>query len=212
MVGDIADKAETRKEGQLPSKTVGKATVSVVLRSGKEVVHDVPESSSSCDEEPQVETSKEAEKNKETVLERLNKGSEEEVVILPAPPLISQILPYPNKAKKQREKEEYRAFIEKLQEMSITIPLAEALRTIPSYSKFMKDYLNINTKVNSVEEQVCLTELSSRVLQGKLPAKLNDPGSFTIPCQIGEKDFCHALCDSVASISIMPFPYTTISD
>nr|XP_016508394.1 PREDICTED: uncharacterized protein LOC107825980 [Nicotiana tabacum] len=34
--------------------------------------------------------------------------------------------------------------------------------------------------------------------------KKEDPGAFTIPCTIGERDFAKALCDNGASINLMP--------
>ena len=37
----------------------------------------------------------------------------------------------------------------------------------------------------------------------KLPHKLKDPGSFTIPCKIGNSIFERALCDLRASINLM---------
>ncbi|XP_019051406.1 PREDICTED: uncharacterized protein LOC109113924 [Nelumbo nucifera] len=39
----------------------------------------------------------------------------------------------------------------------------------------------------------------------KLPPKLKDLGSFSIPCTIGEFNFDNALCDIGASINLMPF-------
>ena len=33
---------------------------------------------------------------------------------------------------------------------------------------------------------------------------MQDPGSFTIPCTIGNFEFKKALCDSRASINLMP--------
>ncbi|KAL8480374.1 hypothetical protein ACS0TY_027063 [Phlomoides rotata] len=47
-------------------------------------------------------------------------------------------------------------------------------------------------------------EISSRI-QAKLPTKLRDPGSFTLPCEIGEGKSYRALCDLGASINLMPF-------
>uniref|UniRef100_A0A1S3YY73 Uncharacterized protein n=1 Tax=Nicotiana tabacum TaxID=4097 RepID=A0A1S3YY73_TOBAC len=46
-------------------------------------------------------------------------------------------------------------------------------------------------------------ECTSRV-QNKLPQKLKDPVSFTIPVRIGYIDVGHALCDLGASINLMP--------
>ncbi|XP_063948115.1 uncharacterized protein LOC135152207 [Daucus carota subsp. sativus] len=53
-------------------------------------------------------------------------------------------------------------------------------------------------------ETVALTEECSAVLQQKLPPKLKDPGSFTIPCTTGQLSFDKCLCDLGASINLMP--------
>ena len=42
------------------------------------------------------------------------------------------------------------------------------------------------------------------VIQRSLPKKMQDHGSFTIPCTIGNFEFKKALCDSGASINLMP--------
>ena len=44
----------------------------------------------------------------------------------------------------------------------------------------------------------------SAMIQTSLPKKMQDPGSFTIPCTIGNFEFSRALCDSGASINLMP--------
>ena len=49
-----------------------------------------------------------------------------------------------------------------------------------------------------------LTTTCNAVIQQKLQAKMKDPGSFTIPCSIGNYKFKKALCDSSASINLMP--------
>ncbi|XP_019234601.1 PREDICTED: uncharacterized protein LOC109215042 [Nicotiana attenuata] len=53
-------------------------------------------------------------------------------------------------------------------------------------------------------ETVALTEECTSVIQHKLPQKLKDPGSFTIPMRIGEIDVDRALCDLGASINLIP--------
>ncbi|XP_062075671.1 uncharacterized protein LOC133779773 [Humulus lupulus] len=53
-------------------------------------------------------------------------------------------------------------------------------------------------------ETVALTEGCSAILKSKIPPKLKDPGSFTIPCSIGGRDVGRALCDLGASINLMP--------
>ena len=54
-----------------------------------------------------------------------------------------------------------------------------------------------------------LTEECSAIVQRKLPQKLKDPGSLTIPSKIGNSIFEIALCDLGASINLMPL---SISD
>ena len=49
-----------------------------------------------------------------------------------------------------------------------------------------------------------MTATCSVVIQEKLPTKMKEPGSFTIPCSIGKYEFKKALCDSGPSINLMP--------
>ena len=49
-----------------------------------------------------------------------------------------------------------------------------------------------------------LNEECSAILLKQLPPKLKDPGSFTIPCTIGNSYFEKVLCDLHASINLMP--------
>jgi len=53
-------------------------------------------------------------------------------------------------------------------------------------------------------ETIAFNEQCSAIVLKKLPPKLKDPGSFTIPCTIGELQFEKALCDLGASINLMP--------
>ncbi|KAL5552044.1 hypothetical protein UlMin_002220 [Ulmus minor] len=87
--------------------------------------------------------------------------------------------------------------------LHINIPLVEALEQMPNYVKFMKDMLTKKRRFGEFET-VALTRECSTVLQNKLPPKLKDPGSFTIPCSIGNQYFGKALCDLGASINLMP--------
>ena len=72
------------------------------------------------------------------------------------------------------------------------------------YVKFLKDVLSKERKLGDYET-VALSEKCSSILQKKLPTKLKDPGSFTIPCAIGNAVFERALCDLGASINLMPW-------
>ena len=71
------------------------------------------------------------------------------------------------------------------------------------YAKFLKEILSKKRKI-AEEGIVNLTATCSAIIQQRLPAKLKDPGSLTIPCSIGKYEFKKALCDSGVSINLMP--------
>ena len=52
-------------------------------------------------------------------------------------------------------------------------------------------------------EMMKLMEECSDILKRNLPQKLKDPGSFIIPCIVGDLPFEKALCDLGASINLM---------
>ncbi|XP_021686699.2 uncharacterized protein LOC110669368 [Hevea brasiliensis] len=74
---------------------------------------------------------------------------------------------------------------------------------MPSYTKFLKDILSKKRRQEDYET-VALTEECSAIMQNKLPLKLKDPGSFSIPCLIDNMNIDKALCDLGASVSLMP--------
>ena len=74
---------------------------------------------------------------------------------------------------------------------------------MPIYEKFMKEILSKKRKI-AEKGIVNLTATCSAVIQQKFPVKMKDPGSFTIPCSIWKYEFKKALCDSGASINLMP--------
>ena len=93
-------------------------------------------------------------------------------------------------------------FMDIFKKLHINIPFAEALEKMSGYMKFMKDVLSKKRKLGDYET-VSLSKECSAILQKKLPPKLKDPGSFTIPCVIGNAIFERALGDLVASINLM---------
>ncbi|KAJ8765482.1 hypothetical protein K2173_014604 [Erythroxylum novogranatense] len=74
---------------------------------------------------------------------------------------------------------------------------------MPSYAKFLKEILSNKRKLEE-HETVALTIECSTAIQNKLPPKLKDLGSFSIPCQIGKITIERALCDLGSSVSLMP--------
>ncbi|XP_075489519.1 uncharacterized protein LOC142528362 [Primulina tabacum] len=60
------------------------------------------------------------------------------------------------------------------------------------------------SKGNREQEEVPFTGGDNKGMQVNLPRKLQDPGEFVVPCEIGGKFGEKAICDSGASVNIMP--------
>ncbi|XP_016739610.1 uncharacterized protein [Gossypium hirsutum] len=74
---------------------------------------------------------------------------------------------------------------------------------MPNYVKYMKDILSKKPRLREFET-VVLTEGCTTMLMNKLPPKLKDPWSFTIPYFIGNHYVGKELCDLGAIINLMP--------
>ncbi|GAU26698.1 hypothetical protein TSUD_314750 [Trifolium subterraneum] len=113
-------------------------------------------------------------------------------------------LPSPRKKKaKADDPTQFKKFMKMLHSLQMNIPFAEALEQMSVYAKFMKELLTKKRKPLD-DETVKMTEECSAIIQKKLPQKKKDPGSFTIPCSIGNLHVRRALCDLGASINLMP--------
>ncbi|XP_021996223.1 uncharacterized protein LOC110893421 [Helianthus annuus] len=82
---------------------------------------------------------------------------------------------------------------------------------MPKYAKFLKDILSNKQKLEDMS-CVVMNESCSAILQNRLPTKMGDPGSFTLPCLIGNMSVSHALADLGASINLMPYKVFTKLD
>ncbi|XP_019198704.1 PREDICTED: uncharacterized protein LOC109192492 [Ipomoea nil] len=112
-------------------------------------------------------------------------------------------IPYPQRLQKRNQDNNLKRFLEVFKKLQINIPFAEALANMPSYAKYIKEIVSNKKKLEEFAT-VHLNEECSAVLQSKLPPKLMDPGSFSIPCTIGNTVIDKCLCDLGASINLMP--------
>jgi hypothetical protein len=110
--------------------------------------------------------------------------------------------PFPQRLVKPMEENKLLDIFEILRKVQINIPLLDAIKQIPSYAKFLKDFYTNKWKFQK-HETVALIEEVSAVLLRKLPPKLKDPGSFTIPCRIDDHDCERSLLDLRAGINLM---------
>ncbi|XP_026419730.1 uncharacterized protein LOC113315685 [Papaver somniferum] len=111
--------------------------------------------------------------------------------------------PFPSRFAKSKKELEYKDILDVLKKVQVNIPLIEATRQIPRYAKFLKE-LCMKKKRLKGNEVMSVGENASAFILKKLPPKLKDPGSFTIPCTIGKTRFTRALLDLGASVNVMP--------
>ena len=72
--------------------------------------------------------------------------------------------------------------------LEITIPFSKALAQMPNYSKFMEAIIIKKRKLDYCGT-LNLSANCSAVIQKRMPQKMQDPGSFTIFCAIGNHEF-----------------------
>ncbi|XP_027166366.1 uncharacterized protein LOC113766367 [Coffea eugenioides] len=203
QLGQIANVVNNHNQGDLPSKievNPREHVKAITLRSGKEV-----------GELPVVECERECERRENKQLSELGKDGkkirgkekmeENEPQMgdtTPIPPLS-----FPQRLKPSRNDKEFEKFVNIFKQLHINIPFVDAILQIPSYAKFLKEIMTKKRKLVD-SETIALTEECSDIIQNKLPPKLKDPGSFTVPCTIGNVEFSKALCDLGASVSLIP--------
>ncbi|CAM8977703.1 unnamed protein product [Rhodiola kirilowii] len=95
-------------------------------------------------------------------------------------------------------------FVDKVRTLYITMPFTDTITQIPTYAQFMKEIMSGKRKIDGTED-VALSEECSAATHQPMPPKLQDSGSFSIPCDIGGIIVRRALCDLGASVSIMPY-------
>ncbi|XP_070046860.1 uncharacterized protein [Nicotiana tomentosiformis] len=111
--------------------------------------------------------------------------------------------PFPQRLAKYQKDEQYKKFMEMLKQIQLNIPLIEVLKEMPGYAKMKKDLISRKFDFQDLAT-VTLTQTCSVVVTRPIAEKLSDPGSFTIPCIIGNYSFAKALCDLGASVNPMP--------
>ncbi|KAL5569930.1 hypothetical protein UlMin_026505 [Ulmus minor] len=190
QVGEISKLLTERTQGALPSNTERNPrehAKAITLRSGKELEQSRGASKQAIEEDTSVPKDQDA---TTPITQTLSKPS-------------SNTIPFPQRLRKQNLDKQFSKFIDIFKSLHINLSFVDMLEQIPKYAKFLKEFLS-NKKKLEANEKVMLTEECSAILQRKLPPKLKDPGSFTIPCTIGDFNFDKVLCDLGASINLMP--------
>ncbi|CAN6720967.1 unnamed protein product [Malus baccata var. baccata] len=187
QIGQIAEfGGKFRDPGQLPSSTIPntkggfESAKAITLRSGKEVG---------------AGSSSETGHNEDELLQlEEEEGKQPTTKVVPPLPQVHA----------NEEEEAEKDILETFRKVQVNIPLLDAIKQVPRYAKFLKELCTTRKRM-STKEVVKVGENVSAILQRKLPPKCKDPGSFTIPCVIGNTRFESAMLDLGASINVMPY-------
>ncbi|KAA3480284.1 Aspartic peptidase [Gossypium australe] len=176
MMGDIKRQIDIDIPGNIENnarKEGNEHLKAIVLRSGKVL--------SSPETLTQEETKKSVEDLQEDPQEADEKPELEEVMELTAEPekeskkepTITQV-PFLSRLEKRQkwDEDEFLSFFNLFKAINVNLPLIELIEKVPKYDKFSKEIMSRRRKI-----------------------KLKDPGSFTIPIEIGSIHFNRALCD-----------------
>ena len=125
---------------------------------------------------------------------KLKKNEEVRVYVRP--------IPFSQRLQKSKLDDQFAKLLNMFKKIKINIPFVEALARMPQYAKFMKDILSKKRKFDE-KGVVSLSETCSALIQKNFPLKIQDLGSFTIPCTIGDYELGKALCDLGARLNLM---------
>ncbi|CAM8884620.1 unnamed protein product [Rhodiola kirilowii] len=185
--------------GELLSQTIQSPQENmnaVTLRSGKTIVEE-----EATDKDGDI-----IEEERDASEEEENTSQEHGPDLIPRTenPRISTTLPFPVPTRVQKQYVMDKEVLELFSKVEINIPLLEAIKQIPRYAKFLKE-LCINRRRNTGNDQELMSRNISAVMQRKVPPKCGDPGTYTIPCKIGNIRIDNCMLDLGASINVLPF-------
>ncbi|KAI3451369.1 hypothetical protein Pfo_008034 [Paulownia fortunei] len=210
QIGQVATKINAKKhKGNFPSDTEmnpREHCKAIQLRSGTKIKG--PKMQSSKVDVPMASTSSESPMEEQPNEEEMQSNEQTGAEKLKSTPnfetsKFNVLIPFPQRFQNKKIDSQFAKFLKLFKKIHINIPFADALEQMPNYAKFMKDVMSRKRRLVEFET-VNRTKECSAILQKKLPQKLKDPGSFTIPCTIGGSFFDKALCDLGASINLMP--------
>ncbi|KAL4362790.1 hypothetical protein GQ457_04G015970 [Hibiscus cannabinus] len=185
QVGQFAQMLSARPQGNLPSNT------EVARGTGHEQCK-IDLYGTSIQEDVVAGPNVAASSSHNAKLDEVSKGKE-----------IHLSPPFPQRLRKQKYEYQFKKFLDILKQVHINLSLVEAIEQMPNYAKFLKDMVSKRTRLSEFET-VAVTEGCMAMLNNRLPPKLKDLGSFTIPCAIDNHYVGKALCDLGASINLMP--------
>ena len=91
-----------------------------------------------------------------------------------------------------------------LDKVVIEMPLSDAMKVSPSIKIYVKDMVSQSFLITDHSVMMLLEEISA-MIQGRIPIKRPDRGSFVLDCKIQDKQFQRSLYDLSSSLNFMPY-------
>ena len=143
------------------------------------------------------------EKETPIIIEQDNdsEDEEEQVTAEPNPDKYKPPVPYPQALNRPKAKnsETDDNLLDAFKKVTITIPLIDAIKHIPSYAKFLKGICTPHRNPKRIQ----ISETVSSIMMNSLLVKKRDPGAPMITSEIGGMSFTRSLLDTRASINIL---------
>ena len=111
-------------------------------------------------------------------------------------------MPYPQTLNQPKSKisESDDNLVDAFKKVTITIPLIDAIKHIPSYAKFLKRISAPHRNPRRIQ----LSETVSSIMMNSLQIKKRDPRASVVTSEIGGMPFTRSLLATGASINILP--------
>ena len=134
--------------------------------------------------------------------DRNSEDEEEQVKAEPNPDTYKPHVPYPQALNhpKAKSNETDDHLLDAFKKVTITIPLIDAIKHIPSYAKFLKGICTPHKNPRRIQLSVTVTSIMMNALQ----IKKRDPGAPMIMSEIGGMSITRSLLDTGGSINILP--------
>ncbi|CAM8983325.1 unnamed protein product [Rhodiola kirilowii] len=203
LENQVAQQAVALKQmGKLPSQPDVNSIEhvdAITLKSGK--VLPTPQGRSSPDgKEKEGGIAKENLEDEPQAPAEEEKKEEEPILMRKYVPMV----PFPQRLNKSKLDTHFQRFVEMLKKLYVTLPFHEVITQNPTYAKFLKDIVS-NRRVIEESSMIALNAECSAIVQSRMPKKMQDNGSFSIPISLGKIEIDRALCDLGASISLIPY-------
>ena len=109
---------------------------------------------------------------------------------------------FPNRLERPKKQDKEKEILEILRKVEINILLLDAVKQVPKYMKFLKNFC-VNKKKLREDEQIIIGENIFAILQIKLLPKYGDSDMFTIPCKIKNLKIRNAMLDLEIFINVI---------